>query len=297
MAGAWLASVGGCRALRCEQAQDEALASARQLSLHAMELQEHGRWEQSEALFAAAVQQCPADERARCGYAQALWQRGARDQAVSHMEEAVRLSGHDPERLVQLGEMYLFRGELQRAGQQADRAIAANSQLAAAWALRAQVEQAEGRREEALAKFHRALSLREQYPEVQLAIADIYAQDGRPQRALGTLQALAANYPPAQVPADVLIREGFALRDLGRFQDAAIALAQAAERGNASAELYYELARVQLRAGDTSAARQSALAALQRDPSHTASQALARDLAPREGIIAAATPESPSRLY
>jgi tetratricopeptide (TPR) repeat protein len=305
-------SLAGCRALRCSEPHDAALAAARRQSLLARDAQQRGQWEQAEALFASAVEQCPADERARHGYAQSLWQRGAQDEAVAHMEEAVRRSGNDPERMVELGGMYLHRGELPRAGQQADRAIAANPQLAGAWALRGQTQQALGQREAALASFHRALSLRANDPPVQLAVAAIYAQQNRPQRALATLQALADSYPPDQVPAEVLIQEAYACRALGRHADAAARLAQATERspppgslrrpppeslrGTASAELYYELARAHLEAGNTSAARLAVQAALARNPAHAGSQALAHELAPQGGIIASADVARPTRV-
>src|SRR5262245_41212865 len=77
----------GCRAFRCQQVSDEAIAATRQLSLQGMDAQQRGRWDQAESLFAQAVITCPRDERARCGYAQSLWHRGAREQAVTHMEE------------------------------------------------------------------------------------------------------------------------------------------------------------------------------------------------------------------
>ena len=279
---------GGCRAFRCPAVSDEAVAEARQLSLQGMTARERGRWDQAEALYADAVRKCPRDERARCGYAQSLWQRGAQEEAVAHMEEAVRLSGHDPERLVELGEMYLARGELSRAAAQADRAIAANRQLAPAWALRGKVLLAQGSRTDALASFHRALTIRQQYPEVQMALAETYNQQGRPQRALATLQSLADSFPPEQVPVEVLIHQGLALRQLGRHRDAAESLAQAAERGSPSAELLYELGRTQLTAGDSAAARLSIAAALELDPTFAAAVALRDELAAGQGTMAAA---------
>jgi tetratricopeptide (TPR) repeat protein len=253
-----------------------------------MTARQQGRWELAETLYAEAVLKCPRDERARCGYAESLWQRGAQVEAVAHMEEAVRLSGHDPERVVQLGEMYLARGELGRAGQQAERAVAANGQLPGAWALRGKVLAAQGSRTEALASFHRALALQGQYPEVQLALAEIYNQQDRPQRALATLQALADGYPPDQLPVDVLIHQGLALRKLGRHTDAARSLAQAAERGSPSADLLYELGRTQLTAGDTPAARLSIAAALERDPAHVGAQTLREELAATDITLTAA---------
>ena len=280
--------VAGCRAFRCPKASDEAIASARQLSLQGMAARDQGRWEQAESLYAEAVGQCPRDERARCGYAESLWQRGEQVQAVAHMEEAVRLSGHDPERLVQLGNMYLARGELTRAAAQAERAVAANRELASAWALRGKVLQSQGSRTEALASFHRALTLQQQYPEVQLALSNIYCEQGRPQRALTTLQSLADSLPPDRVPVEVLVQQGLALRQLGRHHDAARSLAQAAGRGNPPVDLLYELGRSHLAAGDTAAARLAVNAALAREPNHSGCLALREELAASHGIMAAA---------
>ena len=281
------ALLSGCRVLRCRKTSDESINEARQLSLQARDAQQKGRWEQAEEFYAAAVARCPEDERARCGYAEALWQRGARLDAVAHMEEGVRLSGDDPERVIQLGKMYLERGELHRAAVQAEKAIAANRQLAAAWALRGDVQRAEGSRTEALASYHRALSYQPHYPEVQLALAEVHSQQGKPQRALASIQALADNYPAGQVPADVKHREGLALRSLGRFRDSAHCLAIAARQPNPSADLLYDLAQSQYLAGDQASARQSVAAALQQHPGHPLAQTLHRELSSRQGQMAA----------
>src|SRR5438034_6760638 len=77
----------GCRMFRCQKASDDSIAAARQLSLHGLDAEQRGQWEKAEALFAAAVSKCPRDERAHHGYAESLWQRGARDAAIIHMEE------------------------------------------------------------------------------------------------------------------------------------------------------------------------------------------------------------------
>jgi tetratricopeptide (TPR) repeat protein len=188
-------------------------------------------------LFAAAILKCPADERARCGFAEALWHRGAQEEAISHLQEAARLSGHDPERLVRLGQMYALRGEINLASHQADLAIAANPALASAWALRGQVCRARGDADEALASFHRALSYQQPLPDVQLAISEIYLQQGRPQRALATVQALSASYPLGRAPANVLVHEAHALRALDRPQEAARLLAQVEVGGRQEAAI------------------------------------------------------------
>jgi tetratricopeptide (TPR) repeat protein len=123
---------------------------------------------------------------------------------------------------------------------------------------------------------------------VQLALAEIYSQQGRPQRALTTLQSLADNLPPDQVPVEVLVRQGLVLRELGRHHDAAASLALAANRGNPPIDLLYELGRTQLAAGDTAAARLAVNAALAREPNHAGCLALREELATSQGIMAAA---------
>lgn len=263
---------GGCRALRCRQ-PDETIAVAREMALRGTDAQRRGNWEQAEQLYSSAVQQCPADERARCGLAESLWQRGDWPQAVAHMEQAVRLSGSDPLRRVQLGQMYLSLGLFPRALEQADAAIKDNGSLASAWALRGDVHKAEGRFSESLAAYHRALAYQDHYPEVQLAVAEIYQREERQLRALATVQQLADQYPPGQTPPLVLYREALVLKDLKRYGDATNALAAACRRDPDSAELCYELSQVQMLAGDTASARLSVQAALERDPNHR--QALA----------------------
>jgi tetratricopeptide (TPR) repeat protein len=279
---------GGCRAFRSHKISDESIAAARQLSLQGMDAQQRGRWDRAETLFAAAILKCPSDERARYGYAESLWQRGASQQAVEHMEEAVRLSGNDPERRVRLGQMYRARGHLDLAGRQADLAIAVNGQLAAAWALRGQVLQAQGDRNAALTSYHRALSYQQPLPEVQLAIAEIYAQENRPQRALATLQSLAGSYAPGQVPSQVLVGQAVALRALSRHQDATRLLTQAVQQPNPPVELLCELARTQMLDGDIAAARQTLASALIRGPRHPGCLALAEELnASRSNVVTA----------
>ena len=140
----------------------------------------------------------------------------------------------------------------------------------------------------ALTSFHRALSYEQPLPDVQLAVARIYAQENRPQRALATLQSLAATYSSGQVPPELLVEEGLALRALSRHQDAVTALAAAAQIGDASPELLCELARTQMVAGDSAAAGQTLAVALQRAPRHPLCLALAGELnASRPAVITA----------
>src|SRR5262249_8090783 len=126
--------------------------------------------------------------------------------------------------------------------------------------------------------------------EVQVAISQIYRQEGLPQCSLAMLQALSASFPPGQTPTDVLVQEGFALGALGRHQEAAHTLAQACRQcGGPSAALLYVLAQSQMLAGESDAARQTCVAALERVPNHAGCQALHQQWGTQERTIVAAS--------
>ncbi len=266
----------GC-ALNKSKMHDDTL-SARQLSLQGIDARQRGQLEQAESLFSKATEMCPVDERIRSQYAETLWESGRRDQAVAHMEEAVRLSGGNSNFVVRLGEMYLEQGQLDRAADRAETATRKSPHLAAAWALRGDVLRAQGHSAESLASFHRAMSLQSHYPHVQLAVADIYRSAGRPARALATLRTLADEYPPGETPQQVLLLQGLALKELHRYEASAKLLADAARQGEPSSELLLHLAETQWMASDPVNARLTVQAALSRPPTSENDQAVTADL-------------------
>lgn len=259
----------GCRTF-CPRSLEQNVVDARQASLQGMDAMQQGRWDEAERIFAGAVKACPDDERARGCYAETLWHRGACEQALVNMQEAVKLSGDDPQRLVQLGEMQLATKQLGKAAECADRAIAKNSRLSSAWALRGEVRMARGQFDDALADYHRSLAYSNHQPHVQMAVAQIYRRQERPQRALSTLETLAQQYPPGETPLDVVALQGTTLKALGRHQEAAEMLASAASRGTPGADLLFQLAEAQFLSGDASAAHASLDLALAQDPRHAA---------------------------
>ena len=256
---------GGCATMKRNPVAAN-VVQARQLSVRGIAAMEGQRWEEAESCFAEAIRTCPADERAHRHYAELLWRKGDCKQAVSHLEKSVRLSGDDPQLVTQLGEMYLANGQLELAWAQAEAAIGAQTQLPAAWALHGEVLKRRGKYEEALVSYHRALSFQPQFPSVQMAVAETYQLQGRPWRALSTIESLASSYPPDQVPAGVLYLRGLALKSLHRYGDAVDAFAAARRPDFPSIELLYHLSESQLQAGDVVNAKLSARAALDLAP-------------------------------
>ena len=272
----------GCASLRRNPVPASVVA-ARQLSLKGIEAMDRGRWQQAEALFAAAIETYPADERAHQRYAELLWQRGDRGNAIQHMERCTHLSGGDPNLLVRLGEMHLSEGRTSWAARRAAEAIQANRESPAAWALRGDVLAREGELAAAMASYHRALSLQPQYPHVQLALAEIYQHQKRPQRVLSTLDSLVQQLPPEEIPRPVFYLQGLALKDMNRYGDAINTLSTAIRKYGPDAELLFRLSECQLLAGDVANARLAVRAALAHAPSHLPSQQLQARIG-REGF-------------
>jgi tetratricopeptide (TPR) repeat protein len=266
-------TTAGCRSLSHSRL-DQGVLTARQLSLRGTEAMQQSRWGDAESLISESVRLCPTDERMRAQYAETLWNLNAREEAIQHMQLAVRLSGGNPELLVRLGDMYLEVGDLALAAEQAERAIAANRQLASAWALRGDVLQRQGDEAESLASYHRALSYSPRYPRVQLAIAESYRKQGRPGRALAALRNLADGYPEGEVPAQVWFLEGLAQKELGRYDGAISSFTAAIQKSPHSPELLFQLAETHLLMGDSINARIAVHAALAVDPTHNASHQL-----------------------
>jgi tetratricopeptide (TPR) repeat protein len=256
------------------QAHDADVVAARQLSLKGIDAQKCGMWSEAEGYFAAALQKNPADERAHCHFARVMWQCGRPDAAVHHLEESVRLSGGDPQLLVELGETYLRLGNVDAAWECASEALEANHRLASAWALRGDIFRCRQRWELALENYHRALSEQPHFPQVQLAAAAVYREQNRPRRALATLDVLESQLGPRGAPAELFYQQGLAYKALGRYHDAVAALTTASQQGSPSADMLYHLGEAHLLAGSAASAKLAAQAALELAPHHRPSLGL-----------------------
>ena len=275
--GCLLAGACGCSTFS-QQAVDSNVVRCRQQCQAGLEAARRGKDESALDTFAAACESCPIDERARRLYAESLWNQGKQKEAMTQMAEAQRLSGGEPETTVRLGQMYLDSGEIDRARSEAARAIVAAPRSAEAWALEGDVLHRSGEFDAALARYHRALSYRSDFPEVQFAVAEIYAQQGRHARALATLGALSMQYEPQRVPQQLHIMRGRSCASLGRHGEAASEFSQAVRAAPPTPELLYELATALAASGDTIAARLTAEQALSLQPEHADSQKLLAQL-------------------
>lgn len=245
-----LGSQAGCRVLRGRGLTKDPTI-ARELSLQGADALEQHKYSEAETMFAEAVRLSPNDERAHWGLAEVQWQRGERPSATSHMAEAVRLSGGSPDLQVRLGRMFFDQQDYHNALQQSDAALKCKRDDAAAWALKGDVLRMLGDREQALDCYHRALIHRPDWPEIQVAVAEMYQAMNRPERALATLDRLSDQHGAGHVPPRAWVLRGRTLAAMGETAEARTTLRQAALKlGPDNSDLLLEIAQTQMELGD-----------------------------------------------
>ncbi len=265
---------GGCRIPGLGGPVSDSLANSRQLSQQGVSALDRGMQSDAERLLAKAVNACPTNPEARRDYAECLWQRGARTEAVAQLEEACRLTPGDATLWVRHAEMRLAMGQLAPARAAAETAVNLNPRSPAAWAVRGRVTRDAGDLQRALADFHRALGYAPYDRRVLLEVAELHRRMNQPQRALETLQSLADTYnTPAEEPQQVLYLTGLAYVALNRYDDGVESLAAAA-RERPTPEILYRLAEAQWLAGNPARAAITAEQALAIDPQHQPSREL-----------------------
>lgn len=267
----WLAACGasvGCHFRGFDGPVPRSLLLSRQLSQQGVSAMERGDWVRADELLAQAVKVFPQDAEARLHYAEVLWQRGGKTAALEQIDEALALSPDDARLLASAVQMKIATGQCRAADELIERALDVDPKNGSLWTLRGRLRQRAGQPREALADYHRALGYRPGDRDTLLQVAELYRQLNQPQRALAALQTLSESYPPGEEPTEVLYLTGLAYRALGRYAEAADALALALDRGPPAAETLYRLAEAQLKAGRRSESRQTALRLLALAPDH-----------------------------
>ena len=235
----------GCRLVQRRDPVPPELADARRLCNEGLSAVDRNDLVRAEGLLERAVQSCPLDIDARRHYADVLWQRGERMEAVGQIAAALKLSPGDVPLALDGGRMYLELGLLEDADRLAREAVRMAPCSADAWHLRGQVAMARGQADLALADYHRGLAIAPDDRRLLLDTAEAYRRLGRPQRALATLAILGEQYGPQQTPAHVLMLEGMAQEALGRTADAVESYRRAVAKGDAPHEAAARLAALE----------------------------------------------------
>ena len=180
---------GGCRIPGLGSPVSASLTSSRQFDQQGVAALDRGQQKEAETLLAKAVNTCPTNAEARRDYADSLWQRGARPEAITQLAEACRLAPEDAVIHVRLAEMHLALGQTDSARDNAETAIHLNPKLASAWAARGRVMRAAGNIRQALADFHRALGYAPYDRQLLLEVAELYRQMNQPRGHWKTCKA------------------------------------------------------------------------------------------------------------
>lgn len=266
----------GCLSVWGERRQEEVQA-ARQLTLRGIDASQQGEWQLATQLFSAALERDEDDGRTRYHYARALWALDRRDEAIQEMEQAAEHLGDDPYLYVELGRMYFDTQQFASAERWALRSIDVDWNFPDGRHLYGDIQARRGQLEQALASYHRALAKRPDYPEVQLACADIYRKQNRPRRALATLDAVTEQGLSMQQFYEVQYFKGLAQKSLGRYQEATRSFSQALAHTPQDTQLLYHIGETQLLEGRHASARMITRDALALEPtSQSLHQLLAR---------------------
>ncbi len=235
----------GCRLVTRQDPVPKELAAARRLCNQGLCAVDEQDLPGAETLLSQAVDRCPTDIDARQHYASILWKRGLKVEAIEQITKALELSPEDVGLCLEAGRMYWNIGLLDDADQLSKKAIRNAPHSVEAWYLHGQVALARGHSEDALADFHRALSIAPDNREVLLDTAKVYQMLNRPRRALSTLAILGETYGPNQVPANVLVLEGASQEALNRPAEALVSYRRAREKGDLSPDTVQRIALLQ----------------------------------------------------
>jgi tetratricopeptide (TPR) repeat protein len=271
----------GCAVFHRRGGSTEQVAAARELSRQGVAALETGQPQQAEELLKKSLAACSDDASAHRYMAEALWRRGAGGEAITQINEAIRLDPSNAELAVRAGEMFLAAGRRDAALLQAERGIHLDSRLAAAWALRGRCFLQLNQADRGLADFERAIDLAPDRSDLLLEIARIYRQRGQSARSLTAIYRLLDSYPSGEEPQHVLVMQGLSLMDLGRPQQATDVFLAAAKRGGPDADLYFHLAQSYSAAGSFTEAATAAQQALAINADHEGSRQLLSQLARR----------------
>lgn len=258
-------ALSGCRAISRFGESRQSIA-ARKLSRQGQRAMHQGEWEVAEQLFGDALGVSSHDDRAHWGLAESMWQRGQREEAIVHMEQAVRLSADDPVLLSRLGRMYVDLGMMEKAKTQCELALRADRNSAETWALQGDCLAKDSRWEEALSAYHRALAIQPDHETALLQSAQVYRRQGRHDRLLATVDRMADHLGQQHVPAEADLLRGIAMRRLGRHREAIRSLTIAATKSPKNPEPRLELASIAIERGEHVVAQEELAAALQIDP-------------------------------
>lgn len=284
----------GCRSA-LQRGDSKSLLLGRELTRKGVIAMESGQWIEAEKLLAKAVKKAPEDAEARRHYAEALWKRGEKEEAIRQLDHGIQCGG-DHEQHARLAQMYLETNQINKATRHADRSIDLQPEQSVGWAVRARVLDARKSDQEALVAYQRARALAPSDRELLWDMAQLYGRLSRARDSLTMLQDLANTYTPGEEPQKVIYHLGLVCASLGRSSDAIDYYVVSLCRGQATSDMLYQLADAQYRLGNTVESQKALHQALILNPQHELSRTMLAKLgsSPELPTQVAIRPDTPT---
>jgi len=149
------------------------------------------RWKEAETLLNEAIDADPKEASSLYSYAHLLIARGATDEGLKRIEEAVRVSPIDKLIYSCRGWLYLFAGKLDRADQLTQDAIFRFPEFPKAHFMRGLVLEELEEYDEALKAFKKALRLEERIPYMLAGLGHLYGKMGKRKLAYSVLHDIS----------------------------------------------------------------------------------------------------------
>lgn len=269
----------GCQTMQSfTQVSKTRFVSAGQWARSGFEAMHQGRFPQARNLFSKSGNGMPRDPRSLANLARSEFQRGNVERSIAIMEQAVE-QFDDPTLRCELGELYLRSGRWIAANDHADKAIEKDRHLSAAWNLKGKLSAAKGEHQRALQLFQRSLAHDPESDDLQMQIAQKYMKLDQPMRALSATETLLNRHPPNRQPESAIIAKSEALLAMQQNPAAIDVLEIASNRPDCSKEIFFQLGKAQLKAGQRSQARLTLAKGRQRFPDEELFTKLAGSLA------------------
>ncbi len=256
----------GCQTMQSfQQVSKTRAVSAGQWARSGFEAMHQGHFRQAKSFFSKSKNEMPGDPRSLAKLARSEFQQGNVERSISIMERTVE-QFDDPALRCELGEIYLKSGRWITANQHAEKAIEKDRHLAAAWNLKGKLAAAKGEHQRALQLFQRSLAYDTESDDIQMLIAQTYMKLEQPMRALSATETLLNRHPPNRQPESAIIAKSDALLAMQQHPAAIDVLEIASNRPDCSKQIFFQLGKAQLHAGQQSQARLTLAKGQQRFP-------------------------------
>ena len=277
--GQWLVCLVLLAGCQWRTGRDTTHQEAGKLVDQAQSAASEGNIERAQQLLLAALAADPEDSETRLQLSELLQEQGSVPAAIEHLQQAIEQNPDDPRAQVLLAQIYFDQNQDEAARQHAELALRQDPHLLQALLLQGQLADRRGDSNLALHFFFEAISFDPHDPHTQFLTARQLYRTGAGDQAAPLLRRLTENAPACGEDAgEAWWLLGRCYRQQQRWKEAAEAMASGIELRAANAADWRELAEVQFRAGDLTAARSSLQMAARLGPGDPDIEALRQKL-------------------